>query len=226
MKKEKKMTKVRMTLTQARKFANGLRYDAAGLVPVVAVEDGRGAVLMLAYANQAAVARTLQTGQAWFFSRSRQALWKKGQTSGNVMSVRSVWVDCDGDALIYRVKVRGESNACHLNRASCFERAVPSAVAAPVAAAPFGIANLDAVIEERYRKRPRGAYTTQLLQSRALMRKKILEETGELLEALEEKNKKEVVWEACDLIYHALVACRARGIRLADLEKELGRRAK
>jgi len=202
----------------AAKFASGLCYSKEGLVPVVAVDSATQDVLMLAYANREAVLRTLSSGDAWFFSRSRKSLWKKGETSGNGMAVMSVGVDCDNDALLYGVEVLGAGNACHMGRKSCFVQAFGRKESR------FPVSSLDALIAGRISEKSRGSYTVKLARSRKLAVAKLREEAEELAEALEEKGRREIVWEACDLLYHALVAVRARGITLADLERELGRR--
>lgn len=203
---------------EANKFASSIRYSKEGLIPVVALDAANGELLMLAYANSAAVAKTLATGLAWFFSRERKRLWKKGEESGNTMAVSFVSLDCDSDAIAYYVDVNGAGNACHKARRSCF---VPR----------FGggkerlsVAQLSEIIDSRLRKKAAGSYTARLAASRKLACAKIEEESAELVEALQEKGKKEVMWEACDLIYHSLVAARARGVSLADLEKEFARR--
>lgn len=198
----------------AERFASGLRYSEEGLVPV-AVTGGSG-LIMLAYASKEAVEKTLASGDAWFYSRSRGELWRKGDTSGNRMNVVSVGVDCDSDALQYVVRVLGKGNACHTGRRSCFETNFGDEA--------FSLAKLAAVIEERIKSGSRTSYTRKLLRSRKLACAKIEEESAELVEALRIKNRKEVAWEAADLIYHALVAARARGVKLEDIEKELGRR--
>ncbi|MFA6907605.1 MAG: bifunctional phosphoribosyl-AMP cyclohydrolase/phosphoribosyl-ATP diphosphatase HisIE [Candidatus Micrarchaeia archaeon] len=203
---------------QADNFASSLRYSPEGLVPTVAVDSATWEVLMLAYSNKEAVKRTLTSGEAWFFSRSRNSLWKKGETSGNEMRVLSVSADCDTDALLYSVEVRGQGNACHMGRKSCFVEKFGKEDA------KFTIAQLDAIIASRLSEKKPGSYTVKLACSKKLAIAKIREEGEELAEALEKKGRKEINWEACDLLYHALVAVRARGITLAELERELGRR--
>jgi len=203
---------------QAERFANGLRYSSEGLVPAVAVDSGTREVLMLAYASREAVERTLTSGDAWFFSRSRKSLWKKGETSGNTMRVLSVSADCDSDALLYRVEVRGQGNACHMGRKSCFVQEFGND------AESFTLAQLDSLIASRLSEKKPGSYTAKLARSKKLAVAKIREEGEELAEALEGKGRREIIWEACDVLYHALAAVRARGITLAELERELGRR--
>lgn len=202
--------------SRALAFAKGLRYSKEGLVPV-AVCDSDG-LLMLAYASREAVARTLTSGSVWFFSRGRRKLWRKGETSGNTMKVISVASDCDNDALLYSVRVQGKGNACHKGRRSCFELKFGGEEGR------LAISRLASIIDARLDGKPQGSYTVKLASSRKLACEKIAEESSELVEAIQKKNRKEVAWEACDLIYHALVAARARGVRLSDLEKELARR--
>src|SRR4051794_36368833 len=130
---------------------SSLRFDANGLLPVVVQDAGSGAVLMLAYANREAVERTLTTGQAWFWSRSRQALWKKGETSGNTLQVLEMTADCDGDALLVRALPAGP--ACHRGTRSCFE---PNP-------ARLELGWLAAVLESRKDADPETSYTARLL---------------------------------------------------------------
>jgi phosphoribosyl-ATP pyrophosphohydrolase/phosphoribosyl-AMP cyclohydrolase len=200
------------------RFAGSLCYSKEGLLPIAVCSSESGALLMLAYADRKAVAKTLSTGRAWFYSRSRGKLWKKGEKSGNFMAVDSVAVDCDNDSLEYRVAVGGRGNACHLERESCFVEKFGKR------RARLSIAELCSIIERRMLDKTPGSYTVKLASSRKLACEKIAEESEELIEALLEKNREEVAWEACDLIYHALVAARARGVRLSDLEEELARR--
>ncbi|MFA6328258.1 MAG: bifunctional phosphoribosyl-AMP cyclohydrolase/phosphoribosyl-ATP diphosphatase HisIE [Candidatus Micrarchaeia archaeon] len=205
---------------EAERFASGIRYSKEGLVPVVAADCQTNELLMLAYANREALLRTLGSGKAWFFSRSRKSIWKKGETSGNGMRVVSVSVDCDKDAILYSVEMQGERNACHKGRKSCFVQAFGKKESR------FPLASLDALVASRISEKSEGSYTARLASSRKLAVAKLREEAEELAEALEEKGRREIIWEACDLLYHALVAVRARGITLADLERELGRRRK
>ena len=208
---------MKITKKRAKKFAAGLSYSKEGLVPVVCSQSGE--VLMLAYANEEAVVRTLTSGYACFFSRSRNSPWKKGETSGNLMRIASVSVDCDSDALLYEVGVEGRGNACHMQRRSCFVPLFESGSA-------LTISGLSGIIEDRLASKGKGSYTVKLASDRNLSCAKIREESEELVEAIQEKNKREVVWEACDLIYHTLVAARARDVKMSDIEKEFARRHK
>ncbi len=209
---------MKISKAKALAFAASLRYSKEGLLPVAVCDSESNGLLMLAYASSKAVVRSLTTGSAWFFSRERKQLWKKGETSGNTMKVISIAADCDNDALRYSVQVQGKGKACHKGSVSCF-------------AGRFGgggerlpISQLASIIEGRLKTKPAGSYTAKLASSRKLSCAKIEEESKELVEALQKKNRKEVAWEACDIIYHTLVAARARGVRLSDLEKEFARR--
>lgn len=209
---------MKINAKKSNEFASKLRYLKEGLVPAVVLDDATGELLMLAYANSAAVAKTLSSGFAWFYSRERKRLWKKGEESGNTMRVASVSSDCDSDAIAYYVVVEGKGDACHKARRSCF---VPQFGAGKGC---LSIAQLSSVIDSRLKGKTAGSYTAKLADNRKLACAKISEEAAELVEAICEKPKKEVVWEACDLIYHSLVATRARGVSLTDLEQEFARR--
>lgn len=209
---------VKIDAKRASKFVSNLSYSKQGLVPVVALDDATGELLMLAYADAEAVAKTLSSGFAWFYSRERKRLWKKGEESGNMMRVSSVSSDCDSDAIAYYAAVGGKGDACHKARRSCF---VPQFRAGKER---LSIAQLSAVMDSRLKEKPSGSYTARLAADRKLACAKISEEAAELVEAINEKPKKEVIWEACDLIYHSLVAARARGVSLSDLEQEFARR--
>jgi len=205
---------------EAEKFAAGLTYSKQGLLPVIVADFATGKALMLAYANSEAVKRTLMRGEGWFFSRSRNSLWKKGETSGNAMRVRAVSVDCDQDSLLYKVEVLGAKNACHTGRKSCFVQKFGKEQER------LSLSELDWIIAGRIAEGTQASYTVKLVRSKKLAVEKLREEAEELAEALEEKGRREIIWEACDLVYHALVAVRARGITLAELERELARRNK
>lgn len=182
------------------------------LLPVVVTDADDGTLLMLAWANAEAVAATEETSLAHFWSRSREELWRKGATSGNALHVVELGVDCDADAIVYRVHADGP--ACHTGTRSCF--------AGP---APFDLAALARVVAARRDADPEASYTARLLRDgprRAA--EKVTEEAGELSAAALAGTPDEVVAEAADLLYHALVLLEARGIGLADVEAELARR--
>jgi phosphoribosyl-AMP cyclohydrolase / phosphoribosyl-ATP pyrophosphohydrolase len=193
---------------------DGIAFDANGLVPVVAQDFASGDVLMVAYANQRALERTAETGFAHFWSRSRGALWKKGETSGNVLRVREVRADCDKDALVMVVEPTGP--ACHTGTRTCFgdETATGAGV----------VEELRRVIAERGRERPEGSYTTKLL-NKGLdhVLKKIGEEATEVVLAAKGESEARVAEEAADLLFHLLVALEIRGVapsRVMDVLKQ------
>lgn len=180
-----------------------------GLLPVIAQHAHTGEVLMLAYANRDALERTLADQVMWYFSRSRGELWRKGATSGNVQHLVSLHGDCDGDAMIARVLPAGP--ACHTGAPNCFDTA-PTLTA------------LDTLIEERANSPSDAGYTRTLLTDRNLLLKKLGEESVELALACEREDRGRIAEEAADLLYHALVACRAGGVSLADVLAVLGAR--
>jgi phosphoribosyl-ATP pyrophosphohydrolase/phosphoribosyl-AMP cyclohydrolase len=209
---------MKVTKQKADRIIRKLKWNSDGLLPVAVTDVTSGKLLMLAYADKKAVEKTLSTKYAYFFSRSRNSLWKKGETSGNSMKVKRVLVDCDCDSLQYVVEVQGDGLACHKGRESCFVNADGSKDdALPINA-------LYSVISKRIDSKDSGSYTVRLAANGALARAKIMEEAEELVDALRSGKRKEMVWEACDVLYHSLAACAAKGITLAELERELARR--
>jgi phosphoribosyl-ATP pyrophosphohydrolase/phosphoribosyl-AMP cyclohydrolase len=220
---------------------DGLTFDERGLIPVVAQDASRGAVLMVAWSHKGALTRTLETGELHLWSRSRGALWRKGETSGNVLRVVSLHADCDSDVVLALVDPAGP--ACHTGEVSCFgegalalraSELVPDATGAlqredaTVSDAPVGDA-LDAlwrVLAARARERPAGSYTTRLLSDENLRVKKLGEEVSELVMALSRRDPDRIRAEAADLVYHLLVALLATGVSLGDLQNELASRQK
>ncbi len=202
-----------------------IRWDERGLVPAVVQDAATGRVLMLAYVNEASLARTLESGETWFWSRSRGELWHKGATSGNSQRVIEIRYDCDADALLVRVEPAGP--ACHTGRPSCFYRRLPDGVDADADESPADgvLVRLEAVIRDR-RANPRpGSYTRQLLEG-GLPRiaKKVGEEAVEVVVAAQSEGDERLVGEVADLAYHALVLLAARDLSWADVEAELARR--
>ena len=187
-------------------------WSRGTLLPVVVTDAIRGDLLMLAWANHEAVAATERTGEAHFWSRSRDELWRKGATSGHTMRVVSMAVDCDADAIAYRVDANGP--ACHTGARSCFD-----------GEAPFDLAALEAVIGERRSADPEASYTARLLAGGSRRAaEKVTEEAGELSAAALAGTDDEVIAEAADLAYHALVLLASRGLDLAQVTDELRRR--
>jgi phosphoribosyl-ATP pyrophosphohydrolase/phosphoribosyl-AMP cyclohydrolase len=195
-----------------------VRFDEHDLVPCVVQDWRSGEVLTVAYMNPEALRRTRATGQMHFFSRSRQELWHKGETSGNTQSLKSIRYDCDGDALLALVEPAGP--ACHTGERTCFHRGALEP-AAPHETLPA----LERTLAERARTRPRGSYTAQLLADPELAREKVREEADEVTRASREESDQRVAEEAADVIYHLAVLLRERGLTLADAEQVLdGRR--
>ena len=209
---------------------DSLHFWENGLLPVVAQEESTGAVLMVAFANKEALARTLETGQMHYWSRSRQELWHKGATSGNYQDLISLHTDCDSDTLLARVRQIGP--ACHTNESTCFGQLPPGAhasqgdPAAYASGAPFEevLPGLWATLRSRAEHRPQGSYTARLLADENLRLKKLGEETAELLLALARDNRDGIREEAADLVYHLLVALLASHVSLEELLSELDSR--
>jgi phosphoribosyl-AMP cyclohydrolase / phosphoribosyl-ATP pyrophosphohydrolase len=212
----------------AAPFAATINFDADGLVPVIVQERATGMVRMLAWTNRAALEQTLATGQMHFWSRSRQALWRKGETSGNTLALRALRVDCDGDVLLAIVDPDGPS--CHTGATSCFfrARADDGGVVSddgPVDPPAVILARVAAVIARRRRERPEKSYVVSLLDAGfPKIAAKISEEARELNEALPAGDGAHTAHEAADLIFHALVGLEAAGVPADAVFAELGRR--
>ena len=197
-----------------------LKWSERGLVPVVAQDHLSGEVRMVAFANREALDATLSSGAAHFFSRSRNQLWRKGESSGNVLHVREVWVDCDADCLLYLVDPAGPT--CHTGRPGCFFRSlVPDREGRSLPS----LARLWATLEERATASSEQSYTAGLLaRGPAAVAAKVDEEAAEFGVALREEGDDRVVSEAADVVYHLLVGLLSRGVSLRDVEAELSRR--
>jgi phosphoribosyl-ATP pyrophosphohydrolase/phosphoribosyl-AMP cyclohydrolase len=187
-------------------------WSRGDLLPVVVTDDAAGDLLMLAWANREAVDATERSGEAHFWSRSRDALWRKGATSGSTMRVVSMAVDCDADAIAYRVDPAGP--ACHTGARSCFD-----------GAERFDVRALERVIAARRGADPTQSYTARLLSGGSRRTaEKVTEEAGELSAAALVGTDEEVVAEAADLVYHTLVLLASRRIDVTAVEDELARR--
>jgi len=204
-----------------------VNWGAQGLAPVIVVDERTGAVLTLAYANREALERTLATHSTWLYSRSRAKLWNKGETSGNTQQVVAVVLDCDQDALIYRVIPNGP--ACHTGAASCFTDVVVLEKADGVPSAARFATSLVALaqtIAQRKVAAPEGSYTAKLFAGGVdRIGKKIGEEATEVVIASKNADRGELVWETTDLLYHLLVLLAERGVTLDEIGDELARRA-
>lgn len=197
-----------------------LKVDADGLVPVVVQDHLTGEVRMVAFANAEAVQRTLETGRATFWSRSRRELWEKGKTSGNAIDVRRVLVDCDADCLLYSSEPHGPS--CHTGTESCFFRQLDGERGDDPQTL---LGTLEAVLESRKRSTGKSSYTKSLYDAGpTAIGAKIREESAELVQALTDESDDRVVAEAADTLYHVLVGLRWRDIPLRRVLVELARR--
>lgn len=201
-----------------------VRFDEKGLVPVVAQDAGTGDVLTLAYANRGAVEKTLQSGEAHYYSRSRRELWRKGETSGNTQRVVEVRVDCDGDALLYKVEPRGP--ACHTGETTCFFSTLAGeGVGVAIGGSKkvgFGatVEHLAGTIAERHREMPEGSYTAHLIGSGPeRVAQKVGEEAVEVVVAALRDGR--IAEEAADLIYHLLVLLEERGVAIEEVARVL-----
>jgi phosphoribosyl-AMP cyclohydrolase / phosphoribosyl-ATP pyrophosphohydrolase len=185
-----------------------LRFDGSGLIVAIAQDAATGTVLMVAHMDREALARTVETGEAHFWSRSRGSLWRKGETSGNVLQVVSIQADCDGDALLLGVRPTGP--ACHTGARACF--ADPAIL----------IDELQATIHDRNLARPAGSYTAELLgQGRAQILRKVGEEAIEVIVAADHESDDALVREVADLWYHAMVLLEERGLDARAVFREL-----
>lgn len=196
-----------------------LKFDEKGLIPAVVADVHTKDVLTLAYMNKESLQRTLETGCTCFWSRSRQTLWLKGETSGNYQHVVSVTADCDKDALL--VKVEKDGPACHTGAESCFFQPV----FIHEEKQEFSLRGLYSLLQARQREMPQGSYTTYLFEKGLdKILKKVGEESTEVIIAAKAEDKKETVYEIADLAYHLLVLMVQNGITVDDVENELASR--
>lgn len=230
-----------------------IKWNEQGLIPAVIQDAHNKKVLMLGYMNEESLGKTLETGKTWFYSRSRQQLWNKGETSGHFQYVKSVSYDCDGDTLLVQVEQVGV--ACHTGANSCFYRELPcnvikggnaadaveqtSALVQAVDSDSLDSTDIDgldgtdaailtqlfALIKQRQRELPEGSYTTYLFNKGTdKILKKIGEEAAEIIIAAKGVDNAEVVYETGDLLYHVLVLLAQKDIQLEDVWAELAKR--
>lgn len=194
-----------------------------GLIPAVIVDDHTGEVLMLAYMDETAYERTLETKETWFYSRSRKEYWNKGATSGNKQIVKSISLDCDQDTILVRVQPLGP--ACHTGETSCFYNEIYRDESTSIPSSTI-YASLMEEIEEKKNTPVAGSYTTYLFEKGIdKIAKKLIEEAGEVVIGAKNGDKEEVINESSDLIYHCLVLLADQGIALEEVEAELKRRS-
>lgn len=198
---------------------NNIVFDKDGLIPAIVQDDRTGSVLMLAYMNEEALEKTIETKETWFFSRSRQELWNKGATSGNRQTVKRLYFDCDQDAILVQVNPQGP--ACHTGEVTCFYKKAFEAESS----------NREVVqevvdeIKQRRNNPVEGSYTTYLFREGLdKILKKVGEETTEVVIGAKNRDKAEVTSELADLTYHSLVLMEELGVTVEDVKNELRKR--
>ena len=196
-----------------------LKFDEKGLIPAVVVDADSKRVLTVAYMNAESLEISMKEGRTCFFSRSRQELWRKGETSGNVQHIVRIIADCDRDALV--VEVNKEGPACHLGTDSCFNEIVYQGDLAE----PFSLNGLYDLLQGRKDNMPEGSYTTYLFEKGLdKILKKVGEECTEVIIAAKAEDRAETIYEIADLAYHVMVLMVEQGISVEDIKKELASR--
>lgn len=208
---------------QALENAN-IKFSEQGLVPVVTQDSSSHEVLMLAYANQEALLKTLETGQAHYYSRSRKELWHKGSTSGHVQQIQDIRFDCDADTVLYIVQQTGA--ACHTGEYSCFYRSLASE---EDSSETHSIGEMMMVLEQtinsRYATMPEGSYVAKLHdRGQGYIAQKVVEEAGETIVAALQDNHEEMAEEAADLLFHLGVLLKEKGLAWQSVADVLAKR--
>lgn len=199
-----------------------IRYDERGLVPAIVQDYLDGMVLMMAWMNQESLSKTLDTGETWFWSRSRSQLWHKGETSGHLQKVRSLRYDCDSDALLISVEQIGDI-ACHTGERSCFHQINGGKEAPPADT----LSQVFEVIRDRRDNPTEGSYTCRLFaEGDNKILKKIGEEAVEVVMACKDDDPEAIASEVADLLYHTFVALAHHGVELKDVYRQLQQRRK
>ncbi|AUG58939.1 Phosphoribosyl-ATP pyrophosphatase [Acetivibrio saccincola] len=212
---------------------NSIKFDDRGLIPVIAQDHSTNEVLMMAYMNKEALEKSLETGKVHYFSRSRNKLWQKGETSGHYQYIKSIKVDCDGDALL--IKVEQVEGACHTGHFSCFYREISDEGLKETQKKVFDekevydgskvLKEVYDVIVDRTINPKEGSYTNYLFEKGLdKILKKVGEEASEVIIAAKNKDKGEIVYEISDLFYHLFVLMVERGVKLEDIYNELKKR--
>ncbi|NSW82906.1 MAG: bifunctional phosphoribosyl-AMP cyclohydrolase/phosphoribosyl-ATP diphosphatase HisIE [Syntrophothermus sp.] len=215
----------------SRGFIEQLKFDEKGLIPAIIQDEKTQQVLMLAYMNRESLLKTLESGYTWFYSRSRQCLWMKGESSGNIQRVKNIYYDCDRDSLL--ITVDQEGAACHTGHYSCFYRDWDGTLVSPRLfdpeevyprrpGTPSILFELYEVIQARQRLRPEGSYTSYLFnEGQDKILKKVGEESTEVVIASKNNSEEQLVYELADLMYHLLVLMVYHGVELKDVFAEL-----
>ena len=201
-----------------------IKLDERGLIPAILQDANTEELLMLGYKRQESIKRTIDGGQVWFYSRSREELWHKGETSGNYINFREAYVDCDGDTLLLKVEPTGP--VCHTDNQSCFFQHLDAEQKYEIDEKGSGILDdLFSVIQKRKRDRPEGSYTVHLLeQGIERIAQKVIEEAGEAALAGATRNLENLPKELADMLYHMLVLLSASEMSLESVWKELRER--
>jgi phosphoribosyl-ATP pyrophosphohydrolase/phosphoribosyl-AMP cyclohydrolase len=212
-----------------------LTYDKQGLIPAIIQEVTSGKVLMLAYMNRESLQKSLETGETWFFSRSRQELWHKGATSGHIQKIDKIYYDCDADTLLVYVEQVG-GIACHEGVESCFHyelneegKGRDSSQLPSLGHNDLGsiLTDLYSLIQDRQKERPEGSYTTYLFDKGLdKILKKVGEEASEVIIAAKNESTSELTYEVSDLLYHLIVLLVEQKVTLGDIASELAGRRK
>ena len=201
---------------------NSIKFDEKGLIPAIAQDYAAGEVLMMAYMNREALEKTVFTGRAHYFSRSRNKLWLKGETSGNFQEVKAIYYDCDEDAVLLKVNQIGF--ACHTGERSCFFRRIDKG--AKEAAGLAVLSELFKTIEQRKKAAPEKSYVASLYANGIdKILEKVKEESAELIDAARGSEKGEIIHEAADLLFHTFILLGQKDISLQEILNELKRRA-
>src|SRR2546423_11008824 len=210
----------------------GIGFDEDGLVPCIVQDHASGEVLTVAYMNEDSLRRTIESGEAHYFSRSRGEIWHKGETSGNLQRIRQLRYDCDADAIVALVDPAGP--ACHTGERSCFYRELggsadmaEDAPAVPGEPSPMpfeALPSLERVLRSRAESRPQGSYTAELLADPERIAEKVSEEAEEVSRAAREESEERVAEEAADVLYHLGVLLVSRGVSQARVMEVLNER--
>ena len=200
-----------------------LKFNSDGLIPAIIQDAATRKVLTLAYMNEESLQKTIESGETWFYSRSRQELWHKGATSGNTQAVQSIAYDCDQDALVVLVNPKGP--ACHNGTTTCFTEILYEAETSTSKIDSAFLYELESIIADREQQRPEGSYTTYLFEKGVdKILKKVGEESAEVIIAAKNRDHDELQWESADLIFHLLVLLKEQNVPFSDVLAALKQR--